>query len=181
MRACHLWRCSLASMFAVDCRFCGRPHGLQTNPAKSDTLPPNIKRMIHHGRLLARPASQPENTQSAVAYELGRCLQFDRDHCLIVASMDEQGGGDLCVGNDCFVIQKLSDVAAEKAIPLNRAVKDYDACARRGENISGQVSGVGDVCPAWRSLARRQASSGSRHRRAVFRHVDVSSRQDDAR
>ena len=94
----------------------------QSKSAQSETLPPNIKRLIHHGQILARPAKQPEGTQGAVAYELGRCLQLDRDHCLVVASMDEQGGGDLCVGNDAFVIQKLSDVAAAKAIPINRSV-----------------------------------------------------------
>src|SRR3954462_1820585 len=97
----------------------------QSKPVQSETLPPNIKRLIHHGQILARPAKQPEGTQGAVAYELGRCLQLDRDHCLVVASMDEQGGGDLCVGNDAFVIQKLSDVAAEKAIPLNRSEINY--------------------------------------------------------
>src|SRR5262249_54086761 len=72
--------------------------------AHSVTLPPNIKRIIHHGRLLARPAIQPEGTSREVAYELGHVLQLDRDHCLVVASMDEQGGGDLCVGNDAFVV-----------------------------------------------------------------------------
>lgn len=94
---------------------------------KSEALPANIKKVIHHGRMLSHPATQPENTKFAVSYELGHCLQLDRDHCLLVASMDEQGGGDLCVGNDGFVIQNLTDIAAEKAIPLNRAVQDYVA------------------------------------------------------
>src|SRR5882757_10578756 len=92
--------------------------------ASADTIDPpaNIKRVVHHGRMLHSPAEQPENTSRAVNYELATCHQLDRDHCLLVASMDEQGGGDLCVGNDGFVIQKLSDVAAAKAIPINRSV-----------------------------------------------------------
>ena len=77
-------------------------------------------RLVPRGQLLARPASQPAGTTQSVAYELGNLLQLDRDHCLLVASLDEQGGGDKCVGNDGFVIRSLADVRAERAIPLNR-------------------------------------------------------------
>jgi hypothetical protein len=126
------------SAFADDARS-------QSKSAQSETLPPNIKRLIHHGQILARPAKQPEGTQGAVAYELGRCLQLDRDHCLVVASMDEQGGGDLCVGNDAFVIQKLSDVAAEKAIPINRSV--YEAAPDGEKRFVAKYPAVGNFVP----------------------------------
>jgi hypothetical protein len=118
-----------------------------TTAEKPNSLPPNIKRLIHHGRVLAHPAKQPEGTKLAVAYELGRCLQLDRDHCLVVASMDESGGGDLCVGNDAFVIQKLSDVAAEKAIPLNRAVQDYELTPGAEKTFLAKYPAVGTFVP----------------------------------
>src|SRR5262245_20613322 len=81
--------------------------------AKPEILPQNINQSSLHRRILDRPAVPPEGTSCELAYELGSCHQLDRDHCLLVASMDEQGGGDLCVGNDGFIIQKLVDVAAE--------------------------------------------------------------------
>jgi hypothetical protein len=117
----------------------------QSKPVQSETLPPNIKQLIHHGQILARPAKQPEGTQGAVAYELGRCLQLDRDHCLVVASMDEQGGGDLCVGNDAFVVQKLSDVAAAKAIPINRSV--YETTPGGDKRFVAKYPAVGNFVP----------------------------------
>lgn len=114
---------------------------------ESNTLPPNIKRIIHHGRILSRPARQPEATESVVAYELGRCEQLDRDHCLVVASMDEQGGGDLCVGNDAFVVKRLADIAAEKAIPLNRGVKDYKHNPNDTKGYLAKYPAVGNFVP----------------------------------
>ncbi len=120
---------------------------------KSAGLPANIKRIVRHGRVLSHPATQPEGTQGAVSYELGRILQLDRDHCLLVASMDEQGGGDLCVGNDCFVIQKLGDVAAEKAIPLNRAVRDYEVSPGAGKTFLAKYPAVGEFVPLGARLA----------------------------
>ena len=141
--------------------------------SKSEELPPNIKRLIHHGRILARPASQPEGTTRAVAYELGRCLQLGSRPLPDRGQHGRTGWRRLCVGNDCFVIQKLSDLVAGKAIPLNRSDKITKRC-RRGEKISGKISGVGDICPAWRSLAQRQTSSGGWHRSVVFRHIHVS-------
>ena len=115
--------------------------------SQSEELPANIKRIIPHGRLLSRPATPPENTNSEVAYELGRCLQLDRDHCLLVASMDEQGGGDLCVGNDCYVIQKLSDISTAKAIPLNRAEKDYVSAPGAEKRFLAKYPALGMFVP----------------------------------
>ena len=120
---------------------------------KSDALPANIKKVIHHGRMLSHPATQPENTKLAVSYELGHLLQLDRDHCLLVASMDEQGGGDLCVGNDGFVIQNLTDIAAEKAIPLNRAVQDYVLKPGGEKTFMAKYPAVGQFVPLGARLA----------------------------
>jgi len=75
--------------------------------------------IVAHGKILSRPARQPRHTTHSVAYELGMCFQLDREHCLLVASMDEQGGGDLCVGNDAFIFQHLEAIRPEQAIPLN--------------------------------------------------------------
>ena len=135
-----------ASVFAKD---------LPTSSSDSPTtnLPPNIKQVIHHGKILSRPATQPENTQGEVAYELGGCYQLDRDHCLLVASMDEQGGGDLCVGNDAFTISKLSDAAASKAIPLNRAVKDYELTPGAEKTFLAKYPAVGAFVPLGARLA----------------------------
>lgn len=61
--------------------------------------------------------------------------------------MDEQGGGDLCVGNDAFIIQKLSDVAAEKAIPINRAVKDDESTPGGEKRFVAKYPAVGTFVP----------------------------------
>ena len=81
--------------------------------------------LVHHGKVLGRPAAQPEGASGSVAYELGKCFQLDQHHCLLVASMDAQGGGDKCVGNDGFVITSLADIDAANAIPLNRPEQHY--------------------------------------------------------
>lgn len=81
--------------------------------------------IIPHGKILGRPCRQPKNTKNSVGYELGRCFQLDQTHCVLAASMDEQGGGDLCVGNDIFIFEKLSEIKAENAIPLNWPDTEY--------------------------------------------------------
>jgi len=81
--------------------------------------------IIPHGRLLRRPDRQPCGTTQSVGYELGGMYQLDERHCLLVASMDEQGGGDKCVGNDAFIFSRLSDIRMEEAIPLNWPLPDY--------------------------------------------------------
>lgn len=74
----------------------------------------------HHGQILSRPFTKTEGTEHDVAYELGKCFQLDGDHCLLVASLDEQGGGDKCVGNDAYVFSSLPEIAPAHARPLNR-------------------------------------------------------------
>jgi hypothetical protein len=84
-----------------------------------------FKRVIPRGMLLHAPSTQPTCSKLPTSYELGTCFQLDRDHCLLVSNLDEQGGPDLCIGNDAFVFQKLSDIKPEKAIVINRAEPQY--------------------------------------------------------
>jgi hypothetical protein len=82
--------------------------------------------IIHrHGQILSRPSKATAGTTHDVAYELGACFQLDRDHCLLVASLDEQGGGDKCVGNDAYVFSRLADIVPSAALPLNRPDPQY--------------------------------------------------------
>lgn len=75
--------------------------------------------------LLHVPAEQPACSKLPTSYELGSCFQLDDTHCLLVSNLDEQGGPDLCVGNDAFVFEKFSDIKPEKAIIINRAEPEY--------------------------------------------------------
>jgi hypothetical protein len=84
-----------------------------------------ITKIVEHGAVLTVPAGHIAGTTGNVTYELGFCVQLDATHCLLVASMDEQGGGDLCVGNDAFVFERLSDIQADRAIPVNRVDPHY--------------------------------------------------------
>jgi len=88
--------------------------------------------LVRHGQILARPARQPVHTAGTVSYEMGKGFQLDPAHCLLAASLDEQGGGDLCVGNDGFVFESLSDIRPENAFPLNRPDPDYRLRSGRG-------------------------------------------------
>src|SRR5262245_6987548 len=67
-----------------------------------------IKQVVPRGMLLHAPATQPACSKLPTSYELGACFQLDDTHCLLVTNLDEQGGPDLCVGNDAFVFEKLS-------------------------------------------------------------------------
>lgn len=84
-----------------------------------------IKQVIPRGMLLHVPAEQPACSKLPTSYELGSCFQLDDTHCLLVSNLDEQGGPDLCVGNDAFVFEKFSDIKPEKAIIINRAEPEY--------------------------------------------------------
>jgi hypothetical protein len=106
-----------------------------------------IKNLISHGRILDRPSRQPFGTQNSVGYELGRCFQLDRDHCLLVASMDEQGGGDLCVGNDGFIFQRLSDIQASNAISLNFPDPNYSLKRHKGTAYLAKYPITGGFVP----------------------------------
>src|SRR4051812_4449870 len=60
------------------------------------------KRVIPGGMLLHAPTTQPTCSKLPTSYELGVCFQLDRRHCVLISNLDEQGGPDLCVGNDAF-------------------------------------------------------------------------------
>ena len=92
----------------------------ETSTMADDQTAAGFKAIIHHGQLLHSPAVLPEGSTNDVTYELGICFQLDRTHCLLVCNMDEAGGPDLCVGNDGFVFEKLSDIRAGSAIPISR-------------------------------------------------------------
>lgn len=81
------------------------------------------------GQILGRPSRPVEGTQQSVGYELGKCFQLDEAHGLLVASLDEQGGGDKCVGNDAYVFTCLDDICPDRAIPLNRPDPRYSLAA----------------------------------------------------
>jgi hypothetical protein len=98
--------------------------GQATAPTKRPATG-GIKKVIPRGMLLHAPAAQPACSKLPTSYELGACFQLDDTHCLLVSSLDEQGGPDLCVGNDAFVFEKLSDIRPEKAIIVNRAEPEY--------------------------------------------------------
>jgi hypothetical protein len=109
------------------------PGGQASKPADGPASG-GFKRVIPRGMLLHAPATQPSCSKLPTSYELGTCFQLDRDHCLLVSNLDEQGGPDLCVGNDAFVFQKLSDIKARNAIIINRAEPEYKSPA--GSNTS---------------------------------------------
>src|SRR5882672_8305030 len=89
-----------------------------------------FKQIIPHGMLFHKPATQPSCSKLPTSYELGSGFQLDRTHCMLVSNLDEQGGPDLCVGNDAFVFEKLSDIKPEAAIIINRAEPEYKSAAR---------------------------------------------------
>ena len=107
----------------------------------------SIRNVISHGKILDIPIRQPDGTKNCVAYECGRCFQLDRTHSLLVASMDEQGGHDMCVGNDGFIFQKLSDIKPESAISLNRPDENYKLKSRGGYAWLAKYPGRGWFVP----------------------------------
>ena len=117
-----------------------------------------IKRIIPHGRVLSRPARQPEGTSKPVCYELGQLYQLDQEHCLLVTGMREQGGDDLNVGNDAFVFTKLSELVPEQAIPINRVDPAYRLRSGQGVGVQAKYP----VCGAFVPLGAR-LENGSPH------------------
>lgn len=104
-------------------------------------------RMIRHGRVLGQAVKQPEHTTRPVSYEVGTVLQLDKDHCLLLASMREEGGHDFEVGNDGFVFQHLSDIVPERAIPINRLEVDRPLKSGKGTCILGKFPATGGFVP----------------------------------
>lgn len=104
-------------------------------------------RVVPHGRILGFPIRQPKNTRHSVAYELGRCFQLDREHCLLAASMDEQGGGDKCVGNHGFIFKDLDDISPEGPIELNWPEPDYQLMNGTGSAFLAKFPITGGFMP----------------------------------
>lgn len=126
---------------------CGKVPESSGPAASTASTTPAFPKIVHHGLMLGRPAKKPEGTKGIVAYELGNIFQLDRTHCLLVASMDEQGGPDLCVGNDGFIFEKLSDIQAEKAIPLNRVETNYKLKTGKGTGLLAKYPLTGAFVP----------------------------------
>jgi len=106
-----------------------------------------FKRVIPIGMLVHAPATQPPCSVRPVSYELGSCFQLDRNHCMLVCNMDEQGGPDLCIGNDAFVFEKLSDIRPEKAIIINRSETNYHSPGREGVSFLAKYPVSGFFVP----------------------------------
>ena len=84
-----------------------------------------FKRLLHHGRILNHPATQPAGTTKIASYEIGKLFQLDRETALLAVSLREQGGQDFEIGNDGFIFKNLSEIAPQRAIPLNRLEAGY--------------------------------------------------------
>jgi hypothetical protein len=106
-----------------------------------------FKKIVPHGMLLNKPSTQPSCSKLPVSYELGAAFQLDRTHCLLVSNMDEQGGPDLCIGNDGFVFSKLSDIKPEKAIVINRAEPEYKSAGRSNQSFLAKYPVSGFFVP----------------------------------
>jgi hypothetical protein len=126
--------------------------------AESATNPPSktghtFTRLVQHGKILDHPAIQPENTTRPVSYELGSMFQLDRDHCLLVASLREQGGHDFEVGNDGFVFQHLKEIVPQRAIPINRLDPNYRLKSGKEKSVLGKFPAIGGFVPLGATLA----------------------------
>lgn len=86
---------------------------------------PGVKNIIRYGQILHKPVHRPHGVTGDISYELGLCAQLDDSHAIIIVNIDEQGGGDLCVGTDAFVFQKIEDIQPENAIPITRVDPNY--------------------------------------------------------
>jgi hypothetical protein len=112
-----------------------------------------FRRLIRHGRILDHPARQPEHTTKTATYELGKLLQLDRDHVLLMASLREQGGHDFCIGNDAIVFRDLSEIRPERATPLNRLDPHYRLKSGAGTGVQAKFPASGAFVPLGARLA----------------------------
>ncbi|MFN0165696.1 MAG: SGNH/GDSL hydrolase family protein [Bryobacteraceae bacterium] len=113
----------------------------------ANTTAHTFRRLIRHGRILDHPAVQPEHTTKVATYELGKLLQLDRSHALLMASLREQGGHDFCIGNDAIVFRDLSEIRPERAIPLNRLDPNYRLKSGAGTGVQGKFPATGAFVP----------------------------------
>lgn len=120
-----------------------------------------FRRLRHHGRILAHPATQPAGTSKVVSYELGKLLQLDSERVLLVASMREQGGHDFEVGNDGFIFQNLSDIAPDRAIPINRLDPNYRFKSGKGSGVLAKYPANGAFVPLGAKLENGDPHPGA--------------------
>ena len=140
--------------------------------------------LVRHGRILERPTRQPKNTNGSVAYELGKGFQLDKTHCLLVASMDAQGGGDKAVGNDGFIFETLADIQSADAIPLNWPEADYPLKSGRGTAWMAKFPANGCFVPLHAKLpdgtAHPAAGTGLLVSTGMTFNADGSSAEEDS-
>lgn len=126
--------------------------GLNNAQGRVDAGPAGgIKRVLPGQMLVHAPVKQPACSRLPTSYELGSCFQLDSTNCMLISNLDEQGGPDLCVGNDAFIFSKLSDIKAENAIVINRAEPQFKSGTNTGFLAKYPVSGffvpLGAVMP----------------------------------
>jgi hypothetical protein len=131
------------------------------SPVSEPPMTPGFKRVIPIGMLVHAPAIQPACSVRPVSYELGSCFQLDKTHCMLVSNMDEQGGPDLCIGNDAFVFEKLSEIKAEKAIIINRSETNYYSPGREGASFLAKYPVSGFFVPRGALLADGKPHPGA--------------------
>jgi hypothetical protein len=122
---------------------------------------PGLKRVIPGRMLVHAPATQPACSKLPTSYELGSCFQLDRTNCMLVSNLDEQGGPDLCVGNDAFIFQKLSDIKADKAIIINRAEPEFKSPSQPGTSFLAKYPVSGFFVPLGALLPNGQPHPGA--------------------
>jgi hypothetical protein len=106
-----------------------------------------IRKIVRYGKILGAPEVQPEGTSHPVCYELGQLLQLDRDTCLLAASLDEQGGPDLCVGNDGFIFRHIRDINDKNRLVLNRGEPNYRLRSGKGMGFQAKYPANGAFVP----------------------------------
>ena len=120
-----------------------------------------FKKVIPHGMLLHKPATQPACSKLPTSYELGAGFQLDRTHAMLVSNLDEQGGPDLCIGNDAFIFERLSDIKPEKAIVINRAEPEYKSPSRTNTSFLAKYPVGGFFVPVGARLPNGQPHPGA--------------------
>jgi hypothetical protein len=116
-------------------------------PAPTPPDPSLYPRVVRYGRVLSQTVTQPQDTTKPVSYELGKLHQLDRENCLLVASMREQGGHDFEVGNDAFIFKDVEDIDPAKAIPINRLNVNYHLKSNGAPAIRARFPASGAFVP----------------------------------
>jgi hypothetical protein len=122
-------------------------------PPPTPPAPWMYPRVVRHGRFLAQAVKQPEVTSRPVSYELGHIYQLDKETCLLIASLREQGGHDFEIGNDAFIFKDLKDIDPAKAIPINRFDPNYRLKTNGKPGVQSRYNVSGGFVPLGAQLA----------------------------